>query len=81
MPTNASPLPFPFVPVMPASPSASQAFPSAASPKSRNAHRSVSVGHRQTPVTSPDGGFADLRIDVVRVVAGADVLLLGAIVR
>jgi len=81
MPTNASPLPFPFVPVTPAPPSASQAFTSAIPPKSRNAQRSVSGGTRQTPMTSPDSGFAGMRIDVVRVVTGAEVLLLGAIVR
>ncbi|VVE37089.1 hypothetical protein PIN31009_03926 [Pandoraea iniqua] len=95
MPTNASPLPFPFVPVVPASRPASQAYsatPSTtlstppspttpATPKARAAHRSVSVGARQTPVMSPDSGLADLRIDVVRAVACADVPLLGAIVR
>ncbi|VVE42974.1 hypothetical protein PIN31115_04228 [Pandoraea iniqua] len=101
MPTNASPLPFPFVPVVPASRPASQAYsatppttlstpPSPATPatpttpttpKARAAHRSVSVGARQTPVMSPDSGLADLRIDVVRAVACADVPLLGAIVR
>ncbi len=134
MPTNASPLPFPFVPVVPASRPASQshaalaptpsltpakpstpATASVISPpdapsssdtsdnpprrasgksgksgvtsgnteasKSRVPHRSVSFGARQTPVMSPDSGLADLRIDVVRAVACADVPLLGAIVR
>lgn len=98
MPTNASPLPFPFVPVVPASRPASQAYSATppttlstppspatpatpATPKARAAHRSVSVGARQTPVMSPDSGLADLHIDVVRAVACADVPLLGAIVR
>ncbi|VVE06764.1 hypothetical protein PCO31010_02434 [Pandoraea commovens] len=92
--SNASPMPFPFLPVVLESPKASTSHGSAASPevsepasrasavrsKPRTSRRLAVVEAAQPPGMGGDGGCS-LRVDVVRSIAPECLTLLGAIVR